>query len=82
MPKALQTVPTGKLFCTIAEATKETGLSQYFIREGVRNGQIPCIKCGNKFMINMRLFLPMLDDMSKGGENNHEQSEEDDNQRS
>ena len=55
----------GKPFCSILEAVKETGLSAFYIRRGVRDGWIPHLWCGNKVVINMRLFLPILDDMSK-----------------
>lgn len=57
--------PGIKPFLGIIETAKATGLSTYFIREGIRKGWIPFIRCGNKAMINMKLFLPMLDDLSR-----------------
>lgn len=67
MSKQTATVgsPGIKPFMGVLEAAKETGLSSYFIREGIRAGWIPFIRCGNKAMINMKLFLPLLDDLSK-----------------
>ena len=60
-----------KLFCTIPEATESTGLSGYYIRQGIKDGRIPHIKSGNKYLVNMRLFLSMLDNLSmEGGEIN------------
>ena len=56
-----------KLFCTISEVAHSTGLSSYYIRQGVKEGWIPHIRCGNKIMVNMRLFLPMLDTLSQDG---------------
>ena len=57
--------PGIKPFLGIIETAKTTGLSTYFIRQGIREGWIPFIRCGNKAMINMKLFLPMLDDLSR-----------------
>ena len=59
------TETAAKLFQSIEETAYETGLSVYFLRQGIRSGWIPFIRCGNKAMINMKLFLPMLDDLSR-----------------
>lgn len=53
---------------TIENTARLTGASRYFIRNGCRDGSIPCIKSGTKYMVNLPLFLEMLDRMSKGGE--------------
>lgn len=52
-------------FQTIADATRTTGLSQYFIRRGCRNGTIPHIKSGNKFLVNVPLLIERMDQMSE-----------------
>lgn len=44
-------------FQTIAEAAKSTGLSQYFLRRGCKDGSIPCIKSGTKYFVNVALLL-------------------------
>lgn len=51
------------LFLTIAQAAKVTGLSQYFIRQSVRDGSIPSIQCGSKYMIGTEKMLSALDKM-------------------
>ena len=53
-----------KRFMSIDETAMETGLSTYFIRQGVREGWIPHIKCGNKRMVNLPKFLEIIDEMS------------------
>ena len=58
---------TGKLFCTVLEAVQVTGASSYSIRHGVRSGKIPHIRSGNKYLINMKLFLELLDEISQTG---------------
>lgn len=40
-------------FQKIAEACKTTGLSQYFLRQGCKNGTIPHIKSGGVYYINI-----------------------------
>jgi len=39
------------MFKTIAETAKITGLSQHFLYDGCRNGSIPCIKSGKKYLL-------------------------------
>lgn len=62
-----------KYFLTIAETAEKTGLSQYYIRQGVKDGWIPYISAGNKYMVNYKLLSQILDEMSteeaaEGGE--------------
>lgn len=52
-------------FQTIADATRTTGLSQYYIRRGCREGSIPHIKSGNKFLVNVPLLIERMDQMSE-----------------
>lgn len=50
-----------KKFMTIAEACEITGLSQIYLRKGCRDGSIPRIKNGVKYLINMPMLLQQLD---------------------
>lgn len=47
-------------FLKIAEASKVTGLSQYFLRSGCRDGSVPHIRVGPKYMINVPAFFRKL----------------------
>lgn len=62
---------TDKMFASIKDAAIETGLSQYAIRNGVKDGSVPHIKRGEKYYINMPMFRRQLDGESleqiKGG---------------
>lgn len=53
-----------KQFLMIKEAAKESGLAQSYIRTGCKNGTIPHIKCGNKYLVNYPLFLERLNENS------------------
>lgn len=55
--EAMPTVP----FQKIAEACKTTGLSQYYLRQGCRNGTIPHIKSGGVYYINIPALMKTLD---------------------
>lgn len=52
-------------FQTIADASRTTGLSQYFLRRGCKAGIVPHIKSGNKFLVNAPLLIEQMDQMSK-----------------
>lgn len=56
------TVPYQK----IAEACKTTGLSQYFLRQGRKNGTIPHVKSGGVYYINVPALMETLD-KGRGG---------------
>lgn len=47
-------------FQIIAEACKTTGLSQYFLRQGCKNGTIPHIKSGGVYYINVQALVEQL----------------------
>lgn len=47
-------------FVTVKQAVKSTGLSEHFIREGLRNGRIPHLKVGVKYLINLPQFVEWL----------------------
>ena len=56
-----------KRFLTIEETADQTGLSVYYLRQGIRKGWIPHIKCGCKSMINYAKLIQILDDESANG---------------
>ena len=58
-----------KVFCSIKEACKATGLSQYYLRRGCKAGTIPHVVVGTKFMINVPLLLQRLNEESSGAKN-------------
>nr|WP_325299181.1 hypothetical protein [uncultured Dysosmobacter sp.] len=47
-------------FQKIPEACKTTGLSQYFLRKGCKDGTIPHIKSGPTYYINVPALLKQL----------------------
>lgn len=47
-------------FQKIAEASKTTGLSQYYLRNGCRDGSVPHIKSGTVYLINVPALLKNL----------------------
>lgn len=47
-------------FQKIQDACKTTGLSQYFLRRGCRDGSIPCVKSGTTFFVNVPALLKKL----------------------
>ena len=46
-----------KIFYPINAASELTGLSRFFLRSGCRNGTIPHIMCGNKYLIDVPSLL-------------------------
>lgn len=51
-----QTTP----FLKIAEASKVTGLSQFYLRRGCRDGSVPHIMSGAVYMVNVPALLRKL----------------------
>ena len=47
-------------FQKIGEASKTTGLSQYYLRRGCRDGSIPHTKSGQTFFVNVPALLRQL----------------------
>ncbi|MCD8052154.1 MAG: hypothetical protein LUE89_10845 [Clostridiales bacterium] len=43
----------GPPFASIVEASKATGLSQYYLRRGCKSGEVPCVKSGDKYLVNL-----------------------------
>lgn len=56
-------------FLSIKDACKETGLSQFYLRQGCKDGSIPCIRCGTKLMINVPLLMQRLNQESSNAKN-------------
>lgn len=53
-------------FMKIKDASTVTGLSQYALRIGCRNGSVPCIRNGAVYLVNVPALLQKLDKESKG----------------
>ena len=51
----------------IAEASKTTGLSQYFLRRGCKAGTIPHVKSGTVYLINVPALLRKLEEQEARG---------------
>ena len=50
----------GPLYLDIKNAAKTTGLSVYFLRQGIKSGSIETVKCGVKYYINVPRLLERL----------------------
>lgn len=53
-------------FQKIPEASRTTGLSCFYLRNGVRDGTIPFVRSGQTYFINVPKLLRQLD--ADGGE--------------
>lgn len=47
-------------FLNIEKACEVTGLSQYYLRNGCRSGEVPCIRSGRVYMVNVPALLRKL----------------------
>lgn len=47
-------------FMTIERACEVTGLSQFFLRRGCKDGSVPCVKSGRVYMVNIPALLRKL----------------------
>lgn len=58
----MQATTNGKSapFQKFTEASKTTGLSQYFLRQGCKNGTVPHIKSGGTYYVNIPSLLRQL----------------------
>ena len=52
-------------FMKIAAARRATGLSQFYLRQGCKDGSIPHIKSGTVYLVNVNKLLRQLD--AEGG---------------
>lgn len=44
----------------IKEASQATGLSMYYLRNGCKDGTVPCIKSGTVYFINVPRLMEKL----------------------
>ncbi len=61
MSKGLTGYATLPQFMTITDASAYFGVSKYFLRTGVKSGQIAHTVLGNKYMIDVFAFQRQLD---------------------
>lgn len=47
-------------FMKIKETSQVTGLSMYYLRNGCKDGTVPCIKSGTVYFINVPKLLEKL----------------------
>ena len=47
-------------FQKIPDASKTTGLSQYFLRNGCKDGSVPHVMSGTSYMVNVPALLEKL----------------------
>lgn len=55
----------------VREAVEITGLSEYYLRQKLKTGEIPAIRSGNKWLIHIETLLDMLRDSAQGGSNGY-----------
>ena len=48
-------------FQTIEQAARTTGLSKYYLRKGCKDGTVPHVKTGTKYLVNVPKLLRQLD---------------------
>ncbi len=49
------------IYLPIKEVAKRTGLSQYYIRNRVKAGEINTVCAGKKYLVNMPRFIEQLE---------------------
>ncbi len=54
------------IFMSIPDTARHTGLAECFIRKGIKAGNIPTIKSGKKYLVNVPLMLERLNAQSGG----------------
>lgn len=55
-------------FQKIPQAAETTGLSQYFLRRGCKDGSIPHVKSGPVYLVNVPALLRQLGATEGGGQ--------------
>ena len=73
----MPTVP----FQKIAEACRTTGLSQYYLRQGCKDGTIPHIRSGSTYYVNVPELLRQLNADGAAAEGHDTQNAADTNRR-
>lgn len=53
-----------KPFQSIAHASRISGISQYALRRGCRDGSLPHIRCGTSYLLNVPLLMKQLNEQS------------------
>ena len=48
-------------FVTIRDCPARTGLSERYIRQLKRNGELPCIMSGNRCLVNVPMLMELMD---------------------
>lgn len=48
-------------FLSIRDAATVTGLSQFYLRNGCRDGSVPCIMSGRKFLVDVQALNALFD---------------------
>lgn len=56
----MQTLNQQTPFMKIAQASKVTGLSQFFLRKGCRDGSVPHVMSGTVYLVNVPALLRKL----------------------
>ncbi|RKJ38162.1 hypothetical protein D7X94_17460 [Acutalibacter sp. 1XD8-33] len=57
-------------FMKIKDAARVTGLSQYYLRNGCKDGSVPHVKSGTVYLVNVPRLLEKLDALEQGGKEN------------
>lgn len=58
---------SSRQFQTIVDASRTTGLSQYFLRRGCWDHTVPHIRVGAKYLVNVPALLQRLNEQSQVG---------------
>ncbi len=53
-------------FMKIKDASKVTGLSMYYLRNGCKDGSVPHVKSGTVYLVNIPRLLEKLDALEQG----------------
>lgn len=65
--ESIEKAPNPPLLLSLNELQKKTGLNYSFLRKMiVEEKQIPCLKVGNKYVVNYDLFLEVLGGKQNG----------------
>lgn len=65
----IQNPKAEKPFVSISDCCTLTGLSKFYLRKGCKDGSIPHIEVGNKYLINLPMLMQRLDAESEGVRN-------------
>lgn len=50
---------------SIKQTGKTTGMSEWYLRQMLKNGTLPHIRAGNKVLVNVPLLLAQIDEQSQ-----------------